>query len=88
MSYVAEAYRLRAQSGDAQLAENAYLKAIAAAPEFAPSYRGVGTLYIKTQQYAAASRYLARYLELEPNAPDRKWKAISPLPDRRKEAQP
>jgi beta-barrel assembly-enhancing protease len=71
--YVAEAYRLRAQAGDAQLAESAYLKAIEAAPEFAPSYRGVGTLYIKTQQYSAASRFLTRYLELDPNAPDRKY---------------
>jgi predicted Zn-dependent protease len=71
--YVGEAFRLRAQPGDTQLAESAYLKAIASAPDFAPSYRAVGVLYIKAQQYSAASKYLTRYLELDPNAPDRKY---------------
>jgi predicted Zn-dependent protease len=86
--YLGEAYRLRAQPGDAQLAESAYLKAIAAVPDFAPSYRAVGVLYIKTQQYAAASKYLTRYLELSPSAPDRKYVESYLALARKKGAQP
>ena len=71
--YLGEAYRLRAAPGDAKLAEDAYLKAVEDVPEFAPSYRALGVLYLKSGQYAAAQRHLERYLELAPEAPDRKY---------------
>ncbi len=70
--YLGEAYRLRGQEGDVKLAEEAYLKAIEAAPEFAPSYRALGVLRMKGNHYADAQKYLDRYLELAPDAPDRK----------------
>ncbi len=70
--YLGEAYRLRGQEGDVKLAEEAYLKAIEAAPEFAPSYRALGVLRMKANHYADAQKYLDRYLELAPDAPDRK----------------
>jgi uncharacterized protein HemY len=86
--YVGEAYRLRAQPGDAQLAQGAYLHAIASAPEFAPSYRALGVQYLKTRQYSAASKYLTRYLELEPNASDRKYVESYIALARKQETQP
>jgi len=86
--YIGEAYRLRAQPGDAQLAQAAYLQAIANAPEFAPSYRALGVQYMKARQYSAASRYLTRYLELAPNASDRKYVESYIALARKKENQP
>jgi predicted Zn-dependent protease len=71
--YVGEAYRLRGQEGDVKLAEEAYLKAMEAAPEFAPSYRALGVLRLKANHYADAQKYLDRYLELAPDASDRKY---------------
>jgi len=71
--YLGEAYRLRGQEGDIRLAEQAYVKAIEAAPEFAPSYRALGVLRLKANHYVDAQTYLDRYLELAPNAPDRKY---------------
>jgi len=71
--YLGEAYRLRGQEGDIKLAEQAYVQAIEAAPEFAPSYRALGVLRLKVNHYADAQRYLDRYLELAPEAPDRKY---------------
>lgn len=71
--YVGEAYRLRGDAGDLKRAEEAYLKAVQAAPEFAPSYRALGALAMKANHYADAQKYLDRYLELAPDAPDRKY---------------
>jgi predicted Zn-dependent protease len=71
--YVGEAYRLRGQEGDITRAEEAYLRAIEVAPEFAPSYRALGVLRLKANHYADAQTYLDRYLELAPSAPDRKY---------------
>ncbi|HTS51874.1 MAG TPA: M48 family metalloprotease [Burkholderiales bacterium] len=71
--HVGEAYRLRGQEGDVKLAEEAYLKAIEAAPEFAPSYRALGVLRLKANHYADAKKYLERYIELAPDAGDRKY---------------
>jgi predicted Zn-dependent protease len=71
--YLGEAYRLRGEEGDIKLAEQAYRKAIEAAPEFAPSYRALGVLRLKANHYADAQTYLDRYLELAPSAPDRKY---------------
>jgi len=71
--YLGEAYRLRGHEGDARLAEEAYLKAIEVAPAFPPSYRGLGVLRFKANHYTDAQNYLDRYLELAPDAPDRKY---------------
>jgi predicted Zn-dependent protease len=71
--YLGEAYRLRGEEGDIKLAEAAYVKSIEVAPEFAPSYRALGVLRLKANHYADAQRYLDRYLELAPDAPDRKY---------------
>jgi beta-barrel assembly-enhancing protease len=71
--YLGEAYRLRGQEGDLKLAEEGYRRAIGAAPEFAPSYRALGVLRLKANHYADAQSYLDRYLELAPDAPDRKY---------------
>jgi predicted Zn-dependent protease len=71
--YLGEAYRLRGQEGDIKLAEEAYRRAIEAAPEFAPSYRALGVLRLKANHYVDAQTYLERYLELSPSAPDRKY---------------
>jgi tetratricopeptide (TPR) repeat protein len=71
--YLGEAYRLRGEDGDLKRAEQAYLKAIEAAPEFAPSYRALGVLRMKANHYVDAQKYLERYVELAPNAPDLKY---------------
>jgi predicted Zn-dependent protease len=71
--YLGEAYRLRGEAGDLKLAEQAYLKAVQTAPEFAPSYRALGQLCMKANHYVDAQKYLDRYLELAPEAPDRKY---------------
>lgn len=69
--YLGEAYRLRGVEGDALRAEQAYLRAVSASPDFAPSYRALGVHYLKANQYSEAIKQLSRYLELAPDAKDR-----------------
>ena len=71
--YLGEAYRLRGAEGDVKRAEEAYLKAIEETPEFAPSYRALGVLCMKANHYLDAQKYLERYVELAPSAPDLKY---------------
>jgi predicted Zn-dependent protease len=71
--YLGEAYRLRAEQGDLARAEDAYRRAIAAANEFAPSYRALGLVLLKTGRHAEAASRFERYLALAPDAPDRKY---------------
>ena len=71
--YFGEAYRLRDEPGDQERAEAAYSAAIAAAPEFAPSYRALGVLRYKGGNFTEAAHYLERYLEMAPDARDRKY---------------
>lgn len=71
--YRGEAYRLRGQDGDVLRAEQAYLEAVSASPEFAPSYRALGVHYLKANQYTEAAKHLSRYLELAPAAKDRTY---------------
>jgi predicted Zn-dependent protease len=71
--YLGEAYRLRGQDGDALRAEQAYINAVSASPEFAPSHRALGVHYLKANQYTEAVRHLSRYLELAPDAKDRTY---------------
>jgi predicted Zn-dependent protease len=71
--YLGEAYRLRGEKGDIELAEQAYVSAISAAPGFAPSYRALGLIYLKTGRKAEAREQFSRYLQLAPSAADRKY---------------
>ena len=71
--YLGEAYRLRGETGDPELAEQAYVSAISAAPEFAPSYRALGLSSMKAGRKPEARESLSRYLQLAPDAPDRKY---------------
>jgi predicted Zn-dependent protease len=71
--YLGEAYRMRKEQGDAELARQAYGRAVELAPEFAPSYRALGVYYMKLGSYPEAQRYLTRYVEMAPDAADRKY---------------
>jgi predicted Zn-dependent protease len=71
--YLGEAYRLRGGEGDSLRSEKAYLKALADAPDFAPTYRALGIHFLKTGQYSESIRHLTRYLEVAPDARDRKY---------------
>lgn len=71
--YLAEAYERRAGKGDEQRAIDTYQSAIKTAPRFAPSYRALGVYYMKKKEYGRAESYLAKYLQLAPNAPDREY---------------
>jgi predicted Zn-dependent protease len=69
--YLGEAYRQRGETGDAALAETEYRSALEAVPQFAPPYRALGLLLYKRGDKALAVPLMQRYLELEPDAPDR-----------------
>jgi predicted Zn-dependent protease len=71
--FLAEAHRLRGEPGDLDRAEQGYREALAAAPDFAPTYRALAVLKLKVKNYSAAEELLARYLELAPDAADRKY---------------
>jgi len=68
--YLGEAYRQRGAMGDDISSEFAYLDAVREAPNFAPSYRALGIIYLKDGAYAEAEAHFARYLELAPDAAD------------------
>lgn len=68
--YLGEACRQRNGGGDTERAEAHYLAAAAAAPGFAPAQRALGVLYLRQSNYKKALPYLAKYLELAPNAAD------------------
>jgi predicted Zn-dependent protease len=71
--YIGEAYRLRSAQGDEVSAEMAYLKALDEAPDFAPTYRALGVLYLKQKAYADSVPLLEKYLAMVPHASDRKY---------------
>lgn len=71
--YIGEAYRRRAAQGDEVSAEIAYLKAIELAPDFAPTYRSLGVLYLKQKDYAHAAPLFEKYLAMAPDASDREY---------------
>ncbi len=71
--YLGEAYRLRDDEGDADLAVTAYQTAVARVPAFAPPYRALGLHYMKAGQTEQAASYFSRYLDLAPEAPDRAY---------------
>jgi tetratricopeptide (TPR) repeat protein len=68
-----EAYRRRGDAGDLQRAQRCYRQAIAAAPGFAPSYRALGIVLLKAGKKAEAAASFEHYLELAPEASDRKY---------------
>ena len=68
--YEGEAYRLRDEDGDAQLATNAYAQAVQfdnAPPE---AHRAHGYALLKSGQGDDGRRALNKYLELQPDAAD------------------
>ena len=69
--FLAEAYQRRGDKGDEQKAIDAYLATMKVAPAYAPSYRALGVHHLKKAEYGKAESYLARYLQLAPQAPDR-----------------
>jgi tetratricopeptide (TPR) repeat protein len=71
--YIGEAYRRRGDKGDEQLAEQHYLKAIEAAPQFAPSYHALGVHYFKQQKNEEAEKSFEKYLSLTHNPADRRY---------------
>jgi predicted Zn-dependent protease len=68
-----EAYRRRGEAGDMRKAEADYRAALQAAPGFAPSYRALGIVLLKDGRKAEAASSFQRYLELAPQAQDRKY---------------
>ena len=71
--YLGEAYQQRKEKGDAEKAQAAYLSAIDKAPDFAPTYRELGLIQMHQKQSAEALRYFDKYLQLDPDAEDRKY---------------
>jgi predicted Zn-dependent protease len=71
--FLGEAYRIRNAQGDEISAEIEYLKAIEEVPDFAPSYRALGVLYLKQNAYAEAVPLFEKYLSLAPQANDRQY---------------
>jgi hypothetical protein len=71
--YLGEAYRLRDEEGDAELALQAWRTAVEQVPDFAPPYRVLGLHFMKAGQPVQAEFYFNRYLELWPAAPDRAY---------------
>jgi beta-barrel assembly-enhancing protease len=71
--YLGEAYRQRGDEGDRELMKTAYLKSIAAAPEFAPAYRALGMQLLKAGAYEDAEKRLEKYLALVRDAADRRY---------------
>jgi beta-barrel assembly-enhancing protease len=71
--YLGEAYRLRGEGEDLARAEQVWKEAVAASPEFAPTWRALGLLHLKRQELTEAEGYFLRYLELSPEAKDRDY---------------
>ncbi|MCB1760056.1 MAG: M48 family metalloprotease [Gammaproteobacteria bacterium] len=71
--YLGEAYRQRAEEGDGARALAAYHKAVGLAPDFAPSYRALALIRMQNDERPEARRLFKRYLELAPEAIDRKY---------------
>ena len=70
LCYRGEVYRLRSQSGDAELAKADYLSAAQDPQAPAVAWRGRGMLARQLGQKAEATEAFERYLELSPDAPD------------------
>ena len=71
--YLGEAYRIRGEAGDGDRAEALYRRALAASPDHVPSHGALGRLLLREGLGAEAREHLERYLELRPDAPDRRY---------------
>ncbi len=71
--FLGEAYRLRNQEGDIDLAKREYTLSIELAPGFASAYRALGLLHYKRGEKKLSTPLFKRYLELAPAAPDREY---------------
>ena len=71
--YLGEAYRLRNNEGDPELAKREYTLSLELAPGFAPAYRALGLMHYRHGEKGLAAPLFRRYLELEPCAPDREY---------------
>ncbi|MEW6132677.1 MAG: M48 family metalloprotease [Pseudomonadota bacterium] len=71
--FLGEAYRLRNQPGDAELAEREYTLSMELAPAFAPAYRALGMLHYRRGEKNLAAPLFRHYLELAPDAADREY---------------
>lgn len=67
--YLGEALRLRNAAGDQDRAVEEYRRALAAAPEFAPTYFALGSLYLRLARPADARPLFERFIALAPDAP-------------------
>ncbi len=68
--YLGEAYSLRGDEGDSELAAQAYADAVQFAEPIPEAYRAYGYAQIKAGYTEDGHQALARYLELRPDAPD------------------
>lgn len=71
--FLGEAYRLRNNEGDLELAKREYTLSIELAPQFAPPYRALGLLHYRRGEKTLAAPLFKRYLDLAPSAPDREY---------------
>ncbi|MCB1880929.1 MAG: M48 family metalloprotease [Gammaproteobacteria bacterium] len=71
--YLGEAYLQRKAEGDEEKAQAAYLQVVEIAPHFAPAYRALGLIYMQREQKAEALRFFEQYLQLDPDAEDKKY---------------
>jgi len=71
--FLGEAYRLRNDEGDPELAKREYTLSLELAPQFAPPYRALGLLHYRRGEKTLAAPLFKRYLELAPAAPDREY---------------
>ncbi len=71
--FLAEAYRLRGREGDLARAEAEYLKTMSTCPTHAPPHGALGLIRMKQGRDAEACELFARYLSLDPEAPDKAY---------------
>ena len=69
-AYLGEAYRLRAEEGDAVRAEAAYARAIERAPDLAIGWRGLAEMARRRGDRERARQGFEAYLQRAPDAPD------------------
>lgn len=68
--YLGEAYRLRAEEGDAERSLEAWNTALQEAPDFTPTYRALGVHAMKRQEWKQAKAQFDHYLQRAPQARD------------------
>jgi predicted Zn-dependent protease len=69
--YLGEAYRMRAQPWDEELAEAAYLRSLKEAPSFTPPHYGLGVIYLKRGALEEARKHFQALLSNPAKNPQR-----------------